>query len=196
MQAILEAALTCFNRQGFQSTSMDDIAREAGVSKGLLHYHFKSKEQLLLEVQSLLFRKISDRVEGATSQLGPSVQQALWAFDELWKLLKKAQPLLPVFMDLAARSMTRKTLKKRVVQSIEEQRALLVGGIRTVLGPLQNQLDMSAESFADIVMAALIGFCGHALFSGDPGRSDRAFEDFKKVLVKLLGGKPSGEVKP
>lgn len=194
MQVILNAALTCFNRQGFQSTSMDDIAREAGVSKGLLHYHFRSKEQLLLEVQALLFRRISDRVEGATAQLGPSVQQALWAFDELWKLLKRAQPLLPVFLDMAARSLTRKTMKKRLAESIEEQRTLLVDGIRTVLGPLQSRLDMSAEGFADVVMAVLIGLCGHSLFAGDPARADRAFEDFKKMLVSMLRGGPRSVV--
>ena len=45
-QRILEAALSCFMRQGYNSTTMDDIAGESGTSKGTLYWYFKSKEEL------------------------------------------------------------------------------------------------------------------------------------------------------
>ena len=44
---ILQAALDCFVRQGYHSTTMDDIATESGTSKGSLYWHFKSKDDLL-----------------------------------------------------------------------------------------------------------------------------------------------------
>jgi AcrR family transcriptional regulator len=45
-EAILEAALTVFAGHGFHATSLDDIARAAGVTKGTLYWYFKRKEDL------------------------------------------------------------------------------------------------------------------------------------------------------
>jgi AcrR family transcriptional regulator len=45
---ILNAALSLFARQGFAHTSMNDIVRESGVSKGGVNWHFQSKDALIL----------------------------------------------------------------------------------------------------------------------------------------------------
>ena len=42
-------AIDCFARYGYAGTSIDRIARAAGVTKGALYYHFRDKEQLLAE---------------------------------------------------------------------------------------------------------------------------------------------------
>lgn len=61
---ILEAALTLFVGGGFDATSMDMIARQAGVSKATLYVHFASKEDLLVTL-----------IDCECRRLGP---QALW----------------------------------------------------------------------------------------------------------------------
>ena len=45
-KAILEAASRCFAEKGYAACSMDNIAQAAGLSKGGLYAHFKSKEEL------------------------------------------------------------------------------------------------------------------------------------------------------
>jgi len=45
----MDIAIDCFARYGFQATSIDRIAKAAGVTKGALYYHFKDKEELLFE---------------------------------------------------------------------------------------------------------------------------------------------------
>lgn len=47
---IIEAAAQAFMRQGFASTSIDDIARLLGCTKGLIYYHFKNKTELFFAV--------------------------------------------------------------------------------------------------------------------------------------------------
>jgi AcrR family transcriptional regulator len=42
------AALKLFCRRGYYATSIDDVAREAGVTKGAVYHHFSSKEELLV----------------------------------------------------------------------------------------------------------------------------------------------------
>lgn len=50
--AILQAAETLFGEKSYQGVSIEEIARKAGVAKGLINYHFGSKENLLVHVLS------------------------------------------------------------------------------------------------------------------------------------------------
>jgi AcrR family transcriptional regulator len=47
---IVEAMRTSVATRGIAGSTFDHVAREAGVSRGLLHYHFGTKERLLVEV--------------------------------------------------------------------------------------------------------------------------------------------------
>jgi len=51
---ILKAAMRLFASRGFHETSMAEVAREAKVSKALIFWHFKTKEELFLAVLSRL----------------------------------------------------------------------------------------------------------------------------------------------
>lgn len=45
-KAIFKAAIIVFSKCGYNGSTVDDIALEAGVAKGTLYYHFKSKEDI------------------------------------------------------------------------------------------------------------------------------------------------------
>lgn len=45
-KAIFEAAIKAFSISGYNGTTMDEVAISAGVAKGTLYYHFKSKEEI------------------------------------------------------------------------------------------------------------------------------------------------------
>jgi AcrR family transcriptional regulator len=47
---IVDAMRTSVAQRGVAASTFDHVAREAGVSRGLLHYYFGSKEQMLVEV--------------------------------------------------------------------------------------------------------------------------------------------------
>lgn len=46
----MKSALELFANHGFHGTSINDIARHAGISKGLLYNYFTSKDELILEI--------------------------------------------------------------------------------------------------------------------------------------------------
>ena len=54
---ILEAAIKVFARSGFEAASLADIAREAGVKKALVQYHFSTKDQLWKDAASRLWNE-------------------------------------------------------------------------------------------------------------------------------------------
>jgi len=65
-EAIYAAALACFERHGLRGTSMDDVAREADVSRPTIYYYFPDVDALVLEVVVRqvrdIFRRIHDQV--------------------------------------------------------------------------------------------------------------------------------------
>lgn len=69
----MNIAIDCFARYGYQATSVDRIARAAGLTKGALYYHFKDKEDLLLEAVKNRIGQFERRVQG---DLPPSVDAA------------------------------------------------------------------------------------------------------------------------
>jgi AcrR family transcriptional regulator len=60
---ILNVALELFSRDGFNNTSTDSIIKEAKVSKGLLFYHFKSKENILDELLNRFNKNLTDIIK-------------------------------------------------------------------------------------------------------------------------------------
>jgi AcrR family transcriptional regulator len=59
---IMEAALACFTRKGYNNTTMDDIAAESGLSKGTLYWYFKSKDDLFTAALMSVFNVAQEAV--------------------------------------------------------------------------------------------------------------------------------------
>ncbi|QCI68017.1 TetR/AcrR family transcriptional regulator [Phreatobacter stygius] len=49
-ERILDVAASLFRRRGYKSTTVRDIAEDVGILSGSLFYHFRSKEEILLEI--------------------------------------------------------------------------------------------------------------------------------------------------
>lgn len=60
---ILEAAVNEFLDNGYEKTSMDTIARRAGLTKGGLYHHFRSKDEVLLAANQILLEPITDLMD-------------------------------------------------------------------------------------------------------------------------------------
>ncbi|NIY79160.1 MAG: TetR/AcrR family transcriptional regulator [Rhodobacteraceae bacterium] len=60
---VIEGARTVFLRDGYEGASVDDIAREAGVSKATLYSYFPDKRVLFLEIAALETRRQADAHE-------------------------------------------------------------------------------------------------------------------------------------
>jgi TetR/AcrR family transcriptional regulator len=60
---ILEAAKKVFIQNGFEGTSMQQIANEANINKSLLHYYFRNKEKLFAAVFSYAFQNFVPQVQ-------------------------------------------------------------------------------------------------------------------------------------
>lgn len=65
---ILEAALRCFGSKGYHAATMDDLARAAGLSKGSLYWHFRSKQEVFLALFDAFADEVFRAWDGALSE--------------------------------------------------------------------------------------------------------------------------------
>ena len=70
--AILDSALAVFAERGYHATSIDDIAREGGVSKALIYEHFDSKQKLYEELLEQHAGELFERLAAAMEEAGDS----------------------------------------------------------------------------------------------------------------------------
>jgi AcrR family transcriptional regulator len=85
-QQLLTVAAALFAERGFSSTTMDDVAEAAGVTKPLLYQHFSSKKALYLELVDEVAHRIMTAISLATSTAaGPrsQVEEGLRAYFSL-----------------------------------------------------------------------------------------------------------------
>jgi AcrR family transcriptional regulator len=61
-EEIYGAALHCFEKHGVRATSMDHVAKKAGVSRPAIYYYFPDKDALVLEVVARQVREIHRRI--------------------------------------------------------------------------------------------------------------------------------------
>ena len=63
-QEITEAAFDAFAEKGYSATKVADVAKRAGVSKGLMYLYFKTKEELFKAViKSVVIRRVDRLIE-------------------------------------------------------------------------------------------------------------------------------------
>ena len=82
-QQLLDVAVETFSKQGYASTSMNDVADAAGVTKPVLYQHFRSKKELFLELLRDLGGRLGDELTEAMAGAGSprgQVEQGMLAY--------------------------------------------------------------------------------------------------------------------
>ncbi|MED1785118.1 TetR/AcrR family transcriptional regulator [Brevibacillus fortis] len=68
------AAMTLFIKKGYHATSIDDVAKQAQISKGLLYNYYKGKEELLAAMVQVRIEEVKEVMEAATQLATPYEQ--------------------------------------------------------------------------------------------------------------------------
>ncbi len=115
VEQILGAAMRVLARQGYAHSSLMDIAREAGMSKGALHYHFPSKDSLMGAVLARACDAVRHRTVEAWNRRADDPLQALRAsLRELWEARAHMSDEGRVVADLLAQSLHDEKLRPKL----------------------------------------------------------------------------------
>ena len=94
---IIEEAIMLFSKNGFDATTVDEIAKESDVNKALIYYYFKNKAGLYEEVMSQLFDSIYSKVI-ESEKCCESVTAELRAFIQTYADYAQKHPYFPALL--------------------------------------------------------------------------------------------------
>jgi AcrR family transcriptional regulator len=78
-QQLIEATIKCISKRGIGSTTLGDVAKEAGLSQGIVNLHFKSKDNLFNETLRFLAEEYKALFEKTLEKSGPGAADKLRA---------------------------------------------------------------------------------------------------------------------
>ncbi|WP_206615483.1 TetR family transcriptional regulator C-terminal domain-containing protein [Solirhodobacter olei] len=78
-QQLIEATIDCLSRRGYADTTMADIADRAGLSRGIVNFHFESKDNLLIATLQFMADEYATHWMGAYDRAGPAAAARLQA---------------------------------------------------------------------------------------------------------------------
>lgn len=114
---ILDAAICLFTAQGFAATRMEDVAKKAGISKGLTYFYYKNKEDLFMALTKKAFEQLKEEFRESLRAKGKNGLEMLTDLvQRIWKFSKE-QPVyyqsILHFLDLM-KKYTSPELKKQI----------------------------------------------------------------------------------
>jgi AcrR family transcriptional regulator len=146
---VLDAAVRCIIERGFYRASSNEIARQAGMTWGVIQYHFGTREALMLAVLEDTSNRFVDLVEHADIE-GDDVATRLNQLLDLLagyygtpEYLAFTQVLLNMEHDPSTSKEVRATLRMVAERSNQHVRRLL----RQTLGPAEGDAELAATLF-------------------------------------------------
>jgi AcrR family transcriptional regulator len=172
-ERILDAAAALVQRWGYNKTTIDDIAKQAGVAKGTIYLHWKTREALF---QALLTREYLTMLQEFLQRLGSDPESAtLHGITRQAFLLSMTRPLVKGMMlsdtdmlgELAHREYADPAVGPRFI--VGPQRRIEMG--RAYIELLRSKglvrTDMSIQAQIHMLLAISIGFLVADRFSPD-----------------------------
>ena len=157
-ERIIRAAFSVLSRQGYENTSIKDIAEEAGVAQGLIHYHYKSKQLLVLAVLEYVCEKVDQGVEGEAG--------VLEAFEQTKEMLRDSRDSNALYIQLIGVSLHDPVIRAGVRDYIGQARTGIEDKARQVLAE-RGQGANPARGIAGVVWAAILGIIIQSLVDPD-----------------------------
>lgn len=178
--ALVDSALRLFTERGFAATSLDDVVRDARVTKGALYHHFKGGKLALFEaVFAEIDLRLAERIAAAVPpDAGP------------WELVEAG---LDAYLEACSDETVRRIMFQEGPVALGyarwreldgcSSRELLAGAVQGLLdaGLIQQPMELLTR-----LLFTTLGEAGHSVAEAEDEEAARA--EARRLLLGLLGG--------
>jgi AcrR family transcriptional regulator len=187
-ERILKSALVLLAKKGYENTTINDIADAASVSRGLLHYYFKDKEDLVSQALSYGFGSMWEKSMGSLA----TAKNAQDLADGMIGVLKKNMQQNPDFSALlfemwvsSRRSdKIRKVFSDGLNGTVDELKKLLE--LASAVGIIKIDSEES-EGIVRILLAMYHGLAIQLLTNPEKIRDKKLWVPVRKLLLMAFG---------
>ncbi len=186
-ERILQAALTCFEEQGYDETTTAAIARRARIAVGTLYGYFADKRDILLEVLDRTLREVADYV---VRGLDPELWQEGDPRASVRRLIDAvfhARTVSPGIQRIIWERYFKDPAFRQAVEEIEQQ---VLQALETLMGSLKTQGRLRVDDVraAAFLIHTATEWTGARLMLGDskPAEVDAAVEAATDMISRFL----------
>jgi AcrR family transcriptional regulator len=181
---IVHAAAKVLGRQGYGATSLKDVAREARVAPGLLHYYFESKEDLLLEVVTVMERQMIAEWKAAIAGIEDPLERIVAGLDHAEARCAEQPEFYRLILDLYTVSLSSPALRHRCAEVCSHLVDEIEVEVRRALGPLPAYALVAPRDLAGAIAGAIDGVALSSLVLEQPAAA--RFHALKVLLLSLV----------
>lgn len=189
---LLAAALRVFARRGYRAASIDEVAAEAGYSKGALYWHFSSKDELLSAV-------LEERIDAKTREMvalldsaPPERDMSNEASREFARRLDTDRDAVLVEREQWSLALRDPELAHRYVERQRDARTALARALEARARHLGTpKLPLPADDVARVVMSVIAGLAMDELIEPGSVRPELLGETLAVIYAGLVARAPA-----
>jgi AcrR family transcriptional regulator len=185
-ERLLEAAERVFLRRGLQGSSVEEIAAEAGFTRGAFYSNFKSKEELFVELlQARVYRQYAEMAEKAQQQPGTPRERLRWGIERVRDVQKgeDGRWLFRLWLECLTQAARDEEFRKLAATFWSGNRAILAEQTEGTFEEIGRKPPLPAKQIGTAMIALDVGLAVQHLV--DP---DEVPLDFYMPLFDLLFG--------
>jgi AcrR family transcriptional regulator len=176
-RALLDATLSCMKRHGLADTTLQQVEKAAGMTRGALLYHFPSKQALFAAALVRFYRLRSERLRALVQARKPDVRGGLAI------MLEEVREWFPVTLAFMTAVRTDGALRK----AFDQEMARWIGPIsESYVSLLPGLADAESPLVLQYVIGCFIrGLCLES-FVSEPPLLEQIFDQFVDILEAYL----------
>lgn len=183
---IMDATFAALCKHGYADLTMQSIADEFGKSKSLLHYHYDSKEDLIVTfLEHLLENFLSEFDDDGDDD---PLEQLLWMAEVVVEGLDDSEgpdDVQMALLGLRAQAPYDETIRAQLVTNDQHIRDRIADIVRE--GIEQGQFrEVDPDEFAAVFRSAIEGAQSHNVILGEDAPTDVAMAGIENLLLRQL----------
>jgi AcrR family transcriptional regulator len=164
---LMRSAARVFARRGLQQASIDEVAEDAGFTKGAFYANFKNKEELFLAMLDERFAKRIEDIEAVISGEGSKAEKARRYGDVFAQTLRADREWERLFFEFSAYAARDEQFREELVTRYRAMRQRIAAALKAEDEQYGKEATLGFEEVALMTAAMSNGFALEKLLEGD-----------------------------
>ena len=188
-EKILQSAVQLFLGEGYEATSVNDICKHAGVSKGSFYHYFETKQVLFLSLMENWSSRVMQSVLGEPITEDSNAKDVLIQMPYQFNMAFAAVPRgFPMLVDFWRQAMADPAIWKTAVEPYRYFMGFFMRIIETGQQDGSIRKDIDSEILARLLVAVAMGYLLEAAFDQEKADWSALTSDGLSVLLEGIGG--------
>lgn len=184
-ERIIESAVECFARTGFDRTKMDDIANLSDVSKGTLYLYFKSKEDLFYGICQSSLKKVKEQLNGLLITKENLVSDAQRFYDYFQKGVNPYHNM--VLLEMSVMATRNPRLRRVLMQHRVNQHQVISEFIGLQIRKGFARKDIDKDAIASGLIGLYEGLVINKVTGAEDSSNKKAWSDTIRAIFAGIG---------